>query len=242
MNKHRFHYLVRRSHRFLGLFLGIQFLFWTIGGLYFSWSDMDEIHGDYQKKAPKMLEVTTSLAAPNIVLDSVLKTHHGAQITHIQLFDILNKPTYRVEMMHEGHHKMHVLADAVSGAIRPALSEKEAVELAKIQFNGEPNVENVTYLTDTNGHHEYRESPLPAYAIRFSHPSKTTVYVSTNMGIVTKFRNDKWRIFDFLWMLHTMDYNGRDNIGNVLLRIFSVIGLITICSGFLLFFVSRKVK
>jgi len=54
---------------------------------------------------------------------------------------------------------------------------------------------------------------LPAYAIRFDHPSKTTVYVATEMGAVTKFRNEKWRIFDFLWMLHTMDYQSRDNIG-----------------------------
>ena len=34
----------------MGLFLGIQFLFWTISGLYFSWTDLDEIHGDHFKK------------------------------------------------------------------------------------------------------------------------------------------------------------------------------------------------
>ena len=38
------------AHRYLGLFLGIQFLFWTISGLYFSWTDLDEIHGDHFKK------------------------------------------------------------------------------------------------------------------------------------------------------------------------------------------------
>jgi uncharacterized iron-regulated membrane protein len=32
---------IRKTHRYLGLFLGIQFLFWTISGLYFSWSDID---------------------------------------------------------------------------------------------------------------------------------------------------------------------------------------------------------
>jgi hypothetical protein len=43
-------YRIRRIHRYLGVLLGIQFLLWTIGGLYFSWSNMDEIHGDPQKK------------------------------------------------------------------------------------------------------------------------------------------------------------------------------------------------
>ena len=40
---------IRKAHRYLGLFLGIQFLMWTISGLYFSWTDLDEIHGDQFK-------------------------------------------------------------------------------------------------------------------------------------------------------------------------------------------------
>jgi hypothetical protein len=37
-------------------------------------------------------------------------------------------------------------------------------------------------------------------------------------------------------MTHTMDYDGRDNINTLTLRIFSVLGLITVLSGFLLWF------
>ncbi len=40
---------IRKNHRYLGLFLGVQFLLWTISGLYFSWTDIDEIHGDQFK-------------------------------------------------------------------------------------------------------------------------------------------------------------------------------------------------
>jgi len=35
-----------------------------------------------------------------------------------------------------------------------------------------------------------------------------------------------------------MDYESRDHIGNWLLRVFSVLGLLTICSGFALFMVT----
>jgi uncharacterized iron-regulated membrane protein len=91
-----------------------------------------------------------------------------------------------------------------------------------------------------DGHHEYRQSPLPAWAVTMEHPTETTVYVAAEQGMVTKFRNNKWRTFDFLWMLHTMDYQGRDNFGNILLRLFSVIGLVTILSGFALYFISSK--
>jgi hypothetical protein len=142
-----------------------------------------------------------------------------------------------------GHHKMFQLADAQTGVLRDPLSILEATALAKQQFNGEPTVKSVEEIKDVDGHHEYRESLLPAVAVTFKRPTLTTVYVATELSIVTKYRNDKWRIFDFLWMLHTMDYQSRDNIGNWLLRAFSVFGLFTICSGFTLFFVSfRRLK
>jgi hypothetical protein len=47
-----------------------------------------------------------------------------------------------------------------------------------------------------------------------------------------------WRWFDFLWMTHTMDYEGRDDFNNLILRIFSLMGLITVLSGFLLWYIS----
>lgn len=56
-------------------------------------------------------------------------------------------------------------------------------------------------------------------------------------------RHRDWRTFDFLWMLHTMDYAGRDDFNNLLLRVFSVLGLATVLSGFVLFgFTSRRVR
>jgi|GEM_PF-4138827 len=42
-------YLICKSHRYLGLFIGIQFLFLTVNGLYFSWTNIGETHGDHFK-------------------------------------------------------------------------------------------------------------------------------------------------------------------------------------------------
>lgn len=233
-------YIIRRTHRYLGVLLGIQFLLWTVGGLYFSWSDMDEIHGDPQKKPTPQYRADLAFVSPAIALKNLKNDISCDSVISINMIDVLGKPTYRIEFLHEGHHKMYRLADAMTGSLRPPLSKEEAMALAKQQFNGTPNIKAVAYLESVNGHHEYRENALPAYAISFEHPTATTVYVATELGIVTKYRNDKWRIFDFLWMMHTMDYESRDNIGNWLLRIFSIFGLFTIFSGFILFFISRK--
>lgn len=249
------HYYIRRSHRYLGVLLGIQFLLWTLGGLYFSWSNMDEIHGDLHRNEAPLIASDIALVSPSVVLDNIRKAHKIDSIVSIQLIEVLGKPMYQVrcitamdhsKMDHSkmGHEMemplMNHLADAATGVVRGPLTKEEAVAMARARFKGEAVVKEVNYLTRVDSHHEYRESPLPAYVVTFDHPSRTHVYVASELGVVTKFRNAKWRIFDFLWMMHTMDYQGRDKIGNTLLRIFSIFGLVTVFSGFALYFVSSK--
>lgn len=246
------HYYIRKSHRYLGVLLGIQFLLWTIGGLYFSWSNMDEVHGDLEKKHPPLLSSNVQLISPSAILDSIKAIHRIDSIVSIQLIEILGKPFYQIRCVtalkqtaassheHDPVHAMNHLADAVTGELREPLTKDEAVAVARQFFKGDPVVVSVEHIKNTDKHHEYREQPLPAYAVTFKHPNNTTVYVASELGTVQKFRNKPWRIFDFLWMLHTMDYESRDHIGNTLLRIFSIFGLITVLSGFVLFFVSSK--
>ncbi|MDX5418326.1 MAG: PepSY domain-containing protein [Hymenobacteraceae bacterium] len=245
--KRKTHLRVRKTHRYLGLITGIQFVMWTIGGLYFSWSDMDEIHGDYQRKQHgSTFNTQMSLVSPAEVLKQLPQAE---TVTSVRLIDIMGDPHYQVvyhgatnhEQGHDHAASQTQLAVAATGELRPPLSEQEAVQMALNSFADPVQVAQVEYLTKENidGHHEYRESALPAWAVTMEHPTQTTVYVAAEQGVVTKFRNNKWRIFDFLWMLHTMDYQGRDNFGNILLRIFSIAGMVTIASGFALYFVSN---
>ncbi len=233
------HYYIRRTHRFMGVFLGIQFLLWTVGGLYFSWTNIDEIHGDLQRKVVPLINGNAALVAPDLILKRA--PQKVDYIKSLQIVNILQKPFYSIQYTSNG--KLHtLLADAATGVIRSPVRQNEAVQIAKASFNGSPQPVKIEYLVSTGSHHEYREKPLPAWAVTFDSPIETTVYVSANFARVKSFRNNKWRIFDFLWMLHTMDYNGRDNLNNWLLRVFSIIGLLTILSGFVLFYDSSKWK
>jgi hypothetical protein len=243
MKKGEFQRKIRKVHRFLGVALGIQFLFWTIGGLYFSWSDMDEIHGDHQKAHVHPLGVDLDLANPQAIIEKIKAKDSINFVFDLKLIQIFGEPFYQItySKLHDRDKEIQ-LANAQTGELRNALTENEAVDIAKNSFSKEAELRKVEYLTTTNGHHEDREQPLPAYAVTFGHSSGTTVYVAAELGTVQKFRNNKWRVFDFLWMMHTMDYQSRDNISNWLLRAFSVFGLLSILSGFILFFVSRKRK
>ena len=62
------------------------------------------------------------------------------------------------------------------------------------------------------------------------------VYQDPYSGEIVAIRSTQWRIWDLMWGLHIMDWVDRDNIDNLLLKIFSFIALFTSISGVILFF------
>jgi len=81
------HYYIRKTHRWLGIFLGVQFLLWTAGGLYFSWSNIDEVHGDLQKRNVPLLSSNITLVSPSDILVSIRKIHRIDSVVSIQLIE-----------------------------------------------------------------------------------------------------------------------------------------------------------
>ena len=214
---------IRKIHRYLGLFIGIQFLFWTISGLYFSWTDIDEIHGDqfrnlqYQPKAFQ-----------NLISPSQLDLPKGIQT--IEIRDISNVPFYWINQ--------EKLYNALNGELKEGVTEEEALYVAKQFMDQSLEVSNIQLINKVDKKHEYRERLLPAYVISYETDDALKAYVSINDGKFQTVRHRSWRWFDFLWMTHTMDYEGRDNFNTIVLRAFSLLGLITVLSGFLLWYTS----
>ena len=55
-------------------------------------------------------------------------------------------------------------------------------------------------------------------------------------GDIVAIRSNQWRIWDLMWGFHIMDWLERDNIDNLLLKIFSILALVSSITGVLLFF------
>ncbi|KAB8152700.1 hypothetical protein EZY14_012830 [Kordia sp. TARA_039_SRF] len=214
---------IRKTHRYLGLFLGIQFLFWTISGLYFSWTNIDDIHGDHFKNLDYQPKTFNNLISP-----STLNIDNG--VNTIELRDINNTPYYWVNN--------EQLYNALNGTKKNLISKEEALYIARNYMKSDLEVESIEKIEEVGKHHEYRERLLPAYVISYKSDQAIKAYVSVNDGKFQTVRHRSWRWFDFLWMTHTMDYEGRDNFNTTVLRIFSLLGLITVLSGFLLWYIS----
>ena len=216
---------IRKTHRYLGIFLGIQFLFWTFSGLYFSWTNLDEIHGDHLKNLDHRPKAFTNLTGlENLAVENGIQS--------IELRDIGGLPYYWV------NDKM--LFNALTAEAKNGITKEEALKVAKMHMRTDLMVKDIELITAVDQHHEYREKLLSAYVISYQHSNNIKAYVSQADGKFQTVRHRSWRWFDFLWMTHTMDYESRDNFNTFLLRAFSLLGFITVLSGFLLWFISSS--
>jgi uncharacterized iron-regulated membrane protein len=103
----------------------------------------------------------------------------------------------------------------------------------------------VIEITEEESGAEYRGRSLPLYKIETtSEDSKEiNVYVDPFSKEIVAVRSNQWRIWDFMWGIHIMDWDERDNIGNIFLKIFSILALLSALSGIYLFFTSSsKIK
>ena len=114
------------------------------------------------------------------------------------------------------------------------LSAEEAITIAKEKTSLNPVSAILIEKVDRGV--EYRGRRLPIYKVSTDTDDGINIYVDSMTGDIAAIRSDSWRVWDLLWALHIMDYQDRDNINNLLLKIFSVLALVSAVSGIILFF------
>ena len=98
--------------------------------------------------------------------------------------------------------------------------------------------QSIEIIEESKRGSEYRGRELPLYkVISVTNDGKEiNVYQNPYSGEIVAIRSSQWRIWDLMWGFHIMDWVDRDNIDNILLKIFSFIALFTSISGVILFF------
>ena len=116
------------------------------------------------------------------------------------------------------------------------LGFESAMQIVKDRTLLQP--QTIEIINDPQRGSEYRGRELPLYkVVTLSNAGKEiNVYQDPFTGEIVAIRSAQWRIWDLMWGLHIMDWVDRDNIDNLLLKIFSFIALFTSISGVILFF------
>ena len=223
-------FLAFKLHKWLGLLIGLQVLIWLSTGLYMVIVSLDFIHGDpLVKNMQQAIEVPTSTDLS--VAD--LRTQFPAARS-ISLRSVMGKTLYTVSTAGE-----RLLVDPATGAVVSPLDEQLARDIAVFHFNGDDPVIAATLITsDPPG--EIGARRLPLWRIDFADRYSTTFYIDPDNGRLVTRRHQYWRIFDFLWMLHIMDYVDRDDVHNLVLKTAQIIGLTFVLTGFWLLYFRLK--
>ena len=101
---------------------------------------------------------------------------------------------------------------------------------------------SIIEITDDKAGSEYRGRSLPLYKVETidEDNKKINVYLDPYSEKIVAIRSNQWRVWDFMWGIHIMDWNERDNIGNIFLKIFSILALLSAISGIYLFFATSN--
>lgn len=210
---------VQRIHLWAGLILGIQVLLWMASGVVMSWFPIEDVRGETRAfiSPPIELEAQTYASPGGIIAQSP-----GA--TSVELRRFLGRPVYVASA--EG--SAIAMFDASSGEKLTPLDEAAVRRIAKQDFVGEGEIARVRLLNHPP--QEYRRE-TPVWRVEFDDKRNTRLYISPSSGEVRARRNDIWRLYDFFWMLHIMDYEEREDFNNPLVMTAAAAGLVFALSG-----------
>jgi uncharacterized iron-regulated membrane protein len=211
---------VRKLHKWLGLIVGIQILFWVVGGLVMSAFPIERVHGDHTRTPREPVAINMASILP---LDELLK-RHPVEVTRVILTDGFDGPQYRLT---DTENQLTVI-NALNGEPVTALTGRQAEAVALSNYSGPGKAINTQRIEKADT--EYR-GPVPVWRVEFDDWESTTLYIAENSGQVMASRNTMWRIFDFVWMLHIMDYREREDFNHPLLIIAALLAVTLACSG-----------
>lgn len=197
-------------------------------GLYMVIVDIDFIHGD-----PLVRNLQQPITVPDssrVNVTKLLMLYPDA--TRISLQTVMAETRYSITTPDNRY-----LIDPDTAEVLSPLDEKTARDIARFHFNGTAAIKNAS-LINSNPPMEIQTRRLPLWRIDFDDRFSSSFYIDPYSGKLATRRHQYWRIFDFLWMLHIMDYDERTDAHNLLLIIAEITGLAFTITGLWLLFYS----
>jgi len=210
--------IVRNTHKYLSFFISIQLLLWTISGIYFAFNKIENVRGEQYRA----------------------QTSSNYNFNKIK-FEIPNAESVNVKK----RLGKTIIAASTKNGIRyfneeggalQKISFDEAKQLVSKQTSLKPMAVEEIYTLEKGSEYRGRELPIYKVVTRNANDNEINAYLNIFTGEVVAIRSAQWRIWDLMWGFHIMDWQERDNIDNLLLKIFSILALVSSISGILLFF------
>ena len=210
--------LVRNTHKYLSFFISLQLLLWTISGIFFAFNKIELVRGEQYRLTQDF----------PINFDEIKFSRSDVQ--QVKAINRLGKTIFVVS----GSKGIEYL-DAFGNSLSK-LNKDEVFEIVRASSTLKPI--GLEEITESSKGSEFRGRDLPLYKVTSLNDKdkKINLYINVFSGEITAVRSLQWRIWDLMWGFHIMDWQTRDKINNIFLKIFSILALVSSISGILLFF------
>ena len=217
--------LVASIHKWLGLVVALQLLVWTGTGLFMVSFHLVDVRGE---KLVHPTSHVTPIDMSKVTLSSTdaLRAVVEDRPYELKLKTLAGRPVYEVR----AEIGVYLVA-ADTGEILSPVSRSLATDIARAAWAGEGELLSVGELAAAP-----QESGLsgPVWAALFAGDGKPTLYVSASNGQVSAPRTDLWRIYDFFYGLHLMDYTEHENANQPWTIALAILALSTVLFGVVL--------
>lgn len=220
--------LCRKLHNWLGLILVIQILFWFLSGLVMAIMPIEQVRGEHLRHSVSS-RWQEAIVAPAAVLakHSASATLSFNQQLAVNETTLIAEPVYVITEADQ-QYRYH----ANTGDHIGMLTESDIQQLASAQYLGKGQISHTELLTQLP--QEVKNLSAPLWQVQFNDADNTTFYLDPATGLVQRVRTTGWRLFDFFWMLHIMDYKDRSNFNNPLLIATAAAALLFTLTGLML--------
>lgn len=213
-----------RLHKWAALVIGIQMLAWVGGGLFMTAIPIERVRGEHnvaEQSTPALLLIGLRPAG-DVARDA------GIIPRSVEIRPWMDRTVYEFSTSHGP-----VMADARTGEILSPISMDTALRIAQADYAGEASVSAILYVEEPTS--EYRR-PGPVWRADFADGEGTRIYVDARTGEVSARRNNVWRLYDFFWALHIMNFGDRSNYNHPLLVLATLFAFGMSLIGFVLLF------
>jgi uncharacterized iron-regulated membrane protein len=213
-----------KIHKWLALIMAIQILFWFVSGLFFAIFPIEKVRSEHAmaQQAPTPVALDQASAG--------LQRLAGAGVApgeKVELRSLLGRPVALIS----GGRARPRLYDLASGQRLSPIPMTFAARIAEADHIGDARAARVERIAANDS--EYRGA-LPAWRVDFDGSANRSLYVAADTGAVTARRSTLWRVYDFLWGLHIMDWRGHEDFNNPLLIVATLLALIVTIAGIVL--------
>ena len=210
---------LRVWHRRLAIVTAIQLLLWTVSGIYFAFVDITMVRGEPHRLTPATQSIDLAKFDFPVTATS----------------QVLIKPRLPGELVVGVSDPKSGLTEWLGPDGQPVAPLTSEQAISAVSTKTDITVDVTEWVTTAAEAAEYRGRQLPLWRAYSAENPSLRVYVDPRSGDIVAIRNLAWRAWDFLWMLHIMDYDDRDDIGTWLLKLFSVMALLTAIAGIALY-------